>query len=99
MHRSLESLPLSTHKKDYIRNTLNPVLEKFIVDVLEQEPADPTRHACAYFRKMSGIEDELQHEILELKVQSHEFIRMHEYLGATRHCSCASVAPLRAFHN
>lgn len=68
MHRSLDCLPISSEKKDYIRNKLNPVLEKLVNELLANEPTDPVRHAYMYFRKASGAEDELLLEISALKV-------------------------------
>ncbi len=68
MHRSLDSLPISSTKRDYVRNKLNPLLGQLVIELLGDEPVDPNRHAYFYLRKMSGVEDELLCEISALKV-------------------------------
>jgi len=51
----VDGLPFADEKKKYILETLDPVLEEMVSDVLTESPTDPAVFMIAWLRKRSGV--------------------------------------------
>jgi len=51
----VDGLPFADEKKKYILETLDPVLEEMVSDVLTETPTDPASFMISWLRKRSGV--------------------------------------------
>jgi len=82
--QAIEGLAFPDEKKKYIVETLDPILEQMVQDLLAQVPEDPTLFMINWLRKRSGVIPQAGQEKVGLAMQNmnlkRELQNMHEFV-------------------